>query len=119
MSVLIPREAERDTWQYKAVEATRGQQSRLGCILLAVIGKRLKNPPKFGPCAVILKEGQVVANYQSKDGTYHREQFVCDVADLIANFRGLADHLNFTDAERVALFDAVRKWIVRDERVKK
>jgi|CXWL01.1.fsa_nt_gi hypothetical protein len=111
--------AERNTWQYKAVEATRGNQSRLGCILLAVLGRPAKHPPQFGSSATITSDGFVMADFVGRDGRGHMGARVCGADELRDNFRGLADHLKLDDANREAMFKAVRQWIAVDYRANK
>lgn len=107
---------QRATWQYRAVEATGGNRSQLGAIVIAMLGKAPDNPPRFGSAAVITSDGYVQAHFQSKDGQWHEGAFVGAVDDLVGNFRGLADHLKLSDAERVEMFDELRKWISVDYR---
>lgn len=107
---------ERASWQYKVIAATHGNQSRLGCIMLAVMGRNAKHPPQFGANANITSDGFVMADFVGKDGRYHHGALVGDVRDLIGNMRGLADHLKLDDKDREAMFKAVRGWIARDYR---
>lgn len=110
------QERQRATWQYRAVEATRGNQSQLGCILLAVLAKAADNPPKITGSATITSDGYVLANFTGRDGIPRHQAFICDVEDLQRNFSGLADHLKLSDADRVAMFGEVKKWIWKDFR---
>lgn len=115
-AVTADIERQRATWQYRAVLATGGNKSQLGAIVIAVLGKAPDNPPRFGSAAVITSDGYVQAHFQTKDGVWHQGAFVGAVDDLVANFRGLADHLKLSDAERVEMFDELRKWISVDYR---
>jgi len=112
-------EMGRDSWQFRAVAATRGSQSRLGAILLAVLGKQRQTLPRFASSAVITSDGFVMAGFCDKAGRYHHGALVCDVSELVANFRGLADHLKLNDADRVAMFAEVQKWCATDYRARK
>lgn len=109
-------EAARQSWVYRAIEATRGNQTQLGCILLSVIGKPCKSPPWFGPTCVITEDGIVIANFVDRHNTMHEARMVCDVADLVMNFRGLMEHIHASDAEIKDCFDQVRKWVAKDYR---
>lgn len=113
----IDQAVQRETWQYRAVEATGGNQSKLGAIVLAILGKF---PPSgrnmFGRTCTITSDGYVMADFTDRDGELHLGAFVGDVADLIRNFRGLADHLKLKDAERQEMFAELRKWIAKDWR---
>lgn len=116
------QEKERQSWQYRAIEATRGQQSRLGTLLLAVLGKTvdsgLKHPPSFGPSGVITPDSFVLSNFIDRNGTAHVGVVVGSLEDVIDNFRNLADVLKLDDAERVELFAELRMWISADNRPK-
>jgi len=114
------RAAERQTWQYRAVAATRGNQTMLGCILLAVIGRNAKNPPWFEPGAEIDADGFLLANFVGKDRVDHHQLIpVATVKDLVDEFRRLADAIKLDDADRIAMFAALRAWIVKDHRALK
>lgn len=113
------QERERASWQYRAIAATRGNQSRLGCILLACLGRNAKHPPAFGANAIITSDGFVMAHFVGKDGRGHHGALVGEISDLVGNFRGLADHLKLSDIDRKEMFDKVRQWISLDYRIKK
>jgi hypothetical protein len=112
-------EKDRASWQYRAVEATRGPETKLGAILLAVLDKQRRTIPQFRGKATITSDGFVMCNFLAKDGGLRLGAFVCDVDDLVRNFRGLADHLKLSDAERKEMFQAVRNWIGTDYRSNK
>lgn len=110
-----------DDWRVKAILATKGNQSRLGCILIAVLGKshRIKNGSRFDTSASITSDGFVMCGFRQASGHYHPGAFVGSVRDLVDNFRGLADHLKLSDKDRIELFDKVKAWITVDYRAKK
>lgn len=115
MTKLTERqELERASWQYKAIQATAGNQTRLGTILLAAIGRSAKHPPWFGNSAVITSDSFVMCDFTDKRYTQHSGAFVCSVTELRDNFRGLADHLKLGDKDREAMFAKVREWISHD-----
>jgi hypothetical protein len=119
MDKVLSPEEERATWQYRAVAATKGNQSQLGCILLAVIGKNAKHPPQFICGASITSDGFIMCSFVDRDGVGHMGAFVGSVSDLVTNFRGLADFLKLNDVDRTEMFDKVRAWIKTDYRTKK
>ena len=123
--------ALRDTWQGKALIATSG--SKLGAILVSVLqlpekgraafdhllGTDLASMPIFSIAgATITSDGFVMCSFRDREEVWHNQALVCDVEDLVKNFRGLADHLKLTDAERKEMFDEVRIWIKTDYRAK-
>jgi hypothetical protein len=111
-------EAARASWQYRAIAATRGNQTRLGAVLLGVLGKSGDRYPAYGLNAEIDAHGVVWSAMHDRYGNPYRRVIVGDVEDLTNNFRGLADHLKLSDGERKEMFDALRKWISHDYRVK-
>ena len=113
------REFARSTWQYRAIEATRGNQSQLGAILIAVLGKGRNTLPRFATSATITSDGFVQAGFVTKGGEHKASAFVGSVRELCDNFSGLADHLQLTDGERIEMFAKVRAWITLDYRADK
>jgi hypothetical protein len=105
-----------DSWQWKAIEATQAHTSQLGAILLAALDMGRNKLPRFGRKAIITAEGAVVAPFITRASEFHAHAFVCSVADLIRNFRGLADHLKLSDTERTEMFTTVRRWCATDYR---
>lgn len=110
------QEAERATWQYRAIEATRGSQTRIGAVLLAVIGQQRRTRPRFGDRAVILKTGEVCASMIDRYGGEHPAVPVCTVTELQEGFSHLADELKLSDADRISMFATVRGWVAVDQR---
>src|SRR5262249_778326 len=115
MPILIP--APNDSWQRRAVEKTGGNQSLMGCFVLAILAwQHGRHPPRFGRVATITKDGLVKTNMQSKDGKVHLNHILGPVQTVVDNFRGLADELQLKDDERKQMFDELRKWFFKDER---
>lgn len=111
-------EAPQTSWQYRAVKLTGGNQAMLGCFVLAILGwQHGRKPPRFGKVATITKEGLIKTNLQTKDGLILRNHILGPVQIVIDNFRGLADELKLDDNERKQMFDELRKWFFKDERV--
>jgi hypothetical protein len=109
-------ERQRQTWQFKAVEATHGNQTLVGCIVLAVIGKAASNPPWIGPTAIISRDGDVFANMTSKRDVEPGPTYIAPIGALVDTWRKLADSLDISDADREAMFLELRKWISHDFR---
>lgn len=106
---------ERATWQFRAIQNTRAHTTRLGCIVLAILGKS-RHLPAFGPKAVITKDGLIVTSLTNKDGV-RGGHIIGPVRETVEEFWRLADNLKLADNEREELIAALRKWIVADERV--
>lgn len=110
-------EEERESWQYRAVAATRGNTSQLGALVIAILKRPGRQaPPAFGPSAVITPDGFVMSNFVDKHGMVAVGVVVGSVDEVVGNFRGLADHLKLNDAERQEMFDLMRDWISTDYR---
>ncbi len=118
------QEAQRATWQYRAILATRGNQTMMGCVVQAILGRAASNPPRLGLTAVISEDGYVFTNMVDRHGRLHgagpEAVFppLClgSVAGLVGEFRALADQLKLEDVDREAMFTELRKWITADFR---
>lgn len=110
--------AETASWQYKAIVATRGNQTLLGAIFLQIIGKAAKHPPQIIGTASVDEEGLCWTVLRKQHGVEVAEGVVClgYMADIRDDFRRLADHLKLDDAERIELFEELRKWVAVDLR---
>jgi len=103
-----------DSWQERAIAATRGNQSQLGTILLCALKRPADGVPTFHGKASITSDGFVMCDFTGRDGQYHHGAFIGSASDLEGNVRGLARHLALSDADRHELFHAVRDWIATD-----
>lgn len=112
------REKIEDSWQGRAKRATGGNTSRLGLILLAVIGQTPADRPMISikRGAAIMPDGTVVADCMLRFQMEYRATALGTVQEIVGNFRGLADHLKLSDAERLEMFDLLRKWMGKDLR---
>lgn len=74
-------------------------------------------PPFYCSAARIMKGGEVAADLIRRDGTRVRHALVFkDKTAMETAWRTLADELRLNDADRAAMFDALRKWVVADFR---
>jgi hypothetical protein len=110
--------AETASWQYKAIVATRGNQTMLGAIFLQIIGKSAKHPPQIVGTASVDEEGLCWTLLRKAHAGEIAEGVVClgQIGDIVDEFRRLADFLKLDDPERVELFDELRKWVAVDLR---
>lgn len=106
------------SWKYWVVEATRGNQTMLGAVIIAVLGRTPKNPPFFNVWATIDAEGVIRAGFVARNGLQYHDFPICHVRDLGVELNRLADHCKLDDAQRAALFEEVRKWVRSDARAK-
>ena len=115
MSSLFLPSSER--WQHRAVKATGGNTTLLGCFVLAVLGfQHGRKPPRFGSTARIDKDGMAIAHMQDKAGNIYKNHNLGHVREIGDSFRGLADHLKLNDDERREMFSELNKWFVHDAR---
>lgn len=109
--------AERRTWQYKAVLHTRGNTTQLGAFIVAMLGRKSK-PPCFSPAGIVISnDGSVLALY-AKDilSGFGIARVYESVEDMNKAFRQLADELKLSEAETLAMFEELRKFVRKDER---
>lgn len=117
MSNLYLPAPNEGSWQKRAIRATDGNKTLIGCFVLAILGfQHGIKPPRFGKTATIDKDGILYSNMQDKDGKVFQNHCLGPIGDVRDNFRGLADHLKLSDAERNAMFDELKKWISHDVR---
>jgi hypothetical protein len=114
----LPQPTPRRDYRLKLIEATRGNQSMLGCIVLAAIGKEPENPPYFRGKAEITDRGDVLCDFVEKDGTYHAKARISDDEDLARNLVMLTVHADLNEQERTEFLARVNNWIVVDGRSK-
>ena len=90
--------------------------SQLRALVEAVFHIWPRKVPAFADNAVITSDGYVMSDFKDKAGRLHRMALVCDIEDLVGNFRGLADFMKLDDEERKKLFGELRMWIFVDYR---
>jgi hypothetical protein len=108
-------------WRSRAVVATRGNQTMLGCIVQAVIGVAASNPPTFGLTAIIDANGIVRTNMIKRNRATGRNEGHIGVPlgttiQIRDEWRTLADAIKATDAEREEMFDLLKRWVGTDFR---
>jgi len=108
----------RHDWRYRAIQKTRGNQSKLGCILIRILGKMPNNPPRFdiATTAHITSGGMWLADMQLHPRKPFLATAVGPVKDVVHAFRKLADDLKFDSKDREEMFRLLRQWIGTDER---
>lgn len=112
-----PQPERRRDWRLKLIEATKGNQSLMGCIVLAAIGKGEDRTPGFRGKAVITNRNEVLCDFVDSKG-YHVKARISDDEDLVRNIVGLAYHCDLNDEERTEFLARVNAWIWLDERPK-
>lgn len=111
--------AERSTWLYRAVLHTKGNQTLLGCLVLAVMNKNAKNPPWLLPKGmVIAPDGTVWTGCITLEEGVKVERVLSlgNIKEVVGAWRRLADDIKASDAERIAMFDELRKHVMKDHR---
>lgn len=117
IDTTLMSEGFRNSWQRKVIEATRGNQSQLGAIVICALGRKPKHPPRFLGPATITSDGYLIAQFQKRNGDYV-SGFIGSVEDFNNNLRGLADHCKLNDADRKAFFETMKQWIATDYRAR-
>jgi hypothetical protein len=122
----------RETWQARLLACAEG---KMGAVVLSVLAHnfddampvllRLVFPgfttitaPFFCSAGKVAKTGQVCADMVTRDGSIVKMAAIFrDTRQMEGQFRRLADRLHLTDAERVEMFAAVKRWVVADFRL--
>lgn len=122
----------RSTWQARTLEAARGKTA---AVLLSVLAHnydeamstllRVVFPgftsikaPFLCSAGRVAKNGAVVANMVNRNGTITKDAVLYrDETELRDDFRKLADGLKLSDADRIEMFGAVKRWVVADRRL--
>lgn len=136
--IIIPLDIERHaqdlrrTWQARALAESKDKtravlravltHSYAGAmpVLMRVVFPNLRGEwlPEFIGTAKIDRGGVIICNVKNHERKLVPNVPVYDGTEkLIWTFRTLADRLKFTDTERVEMIEAVKRWIVADERI--
>lgn len=103
-------------WYARAIRETKGNQTQLGCLVIALGVEEPKNPPRFSTRgATILSNGQFIVTGQTRAGNTGLIS-LGPVENVVSSLRHLADRLKLTDVERIELFDELRKFASHDHR---
>lgn len=119
----LPQPRLRRDYRLKLIEATQGNRSILGCIVLAAIGREPSNPPFFRGKATIAADGQIYCDFVERGecqgvSVYHAGARVGDDEDFARNILSLALHCDLNDEERIEFLARVNAWIGTDHRSK-
>lgn len=109
-----------EDWRHRAIRTTRGNQSRLGCIVISMLGQSARNPPMISNRSprVIMPNGFVVVDMWLRGRSGFLATPLGHITEIRDNIRGLADEIKATDAERIAMMECLRMWITRDYRAR-
>ena len=109
------------SWKQRAIALLHGNQCATGALVVAILGRKV-NPPCFAVASVqggyprILKNGNVKLLFKATLNAPWK--FVEEPVEQFRDrFRHLADALDISDQERIAMFEELKKFIVHDERV--
>lgn len=104
---------EARSWKYRVLRASFGTTT--GVIVQAMFAKVPRNGMAFGPTCDILLDGTVITNFRNF-GKWTPDTKIGDVTSMRDNMRRLADHCKLNDADRLALFVELNKWVRKDHR---
>ena len=122
----------RQTWQGRALAAATG---KTGAVLLSVLAHNFDDallpllqivfpgftsiaPPFFSTAAKVAKTGHVVADMVTRTGRIQKDfPIYRNEFEMQDDFRRLADGLKLSDADRVEMFAALKRWVVADRRL--
>ena len=125
--------ALRQSWQSRVLRETLGMP--FGMAVLSVVAHSYDHvlldlmvatfptffsikAPFLLTAAKIAKNGNIVADVATKDGRILKWRKLFDnTAEMEGAFRQLADRLKLSDADRIDMFNAVKRWVVCDYRI--
>ena len=87
-------------------------------IVMAILARQPRIADAYGETADILLDGMVVTRVRRRGIWGLRDEPIGSIIAVRDNVRRLADHCKLTDAERLSLFEELRKWIKTDYRAK-
>ncbi len=105
-----------DHWKLRVVTATRGHQTMMGAVFLAIIGHVPVRRPYYKGLAEISRDGVIWATLYPRGLIQPRKVPICKVQDYTDELRRLADLCQMDDREVAELFDEAKKWIEKDHR---
>jgi hypothetical protein len=130
---LVRQSAEelRTSWQCRCLAEATG---RVAHVIMAVLRNeynehmpvllRIAFPnfvdvslPTLIGCAAIARNGKVICRIMKRDHSLDVEAIYDSQEQLRVEVARLADTLKLLDTERVALFEAVQRWVVMDARI--
>jgi len=132
MTALIDMAAQqlRDTWQAKVLATATHELGAVATAIIAhewpvampfllrvVFGKSDLEPPFLIGYATINKAGIVCCEMKRRDGMRCIAGIYRSEIAMRDDFRKLADRLKLSDADRVALFGVLKKWVTCDLRI--
>lgn len=110
-------EAARLKWDYRLIQAFRGNQTLMGAMVIAICGKAPNHPPRILTGGVISREGILLVAFEARAAPGVAQMVEIGPIDKIRDeFRRACDTLALPDTEREEFFQEFRKWIVRDWR---
>lgn len=107
-------------WKLRIINATRGNQTQMGAVCLAILNHTPNRRPYFKGLGTIDAQGVIWALFYARgpENLIPKMVPVCHVNDYNAELKRLADKCKMDDREVSELFAEARKWIERDARAK-
>lgn len=109
------------SWRDKALEATHWNGSKFGAILACAFGRNAEliegkggigsDCPRFEGTASVTSDGYVMCSFVDKHGEGHMGAFVGSRDDVLANVRGLSEHLQLGPRERLEFRCDIGAWL--------
>lgn len=114
-----PQEQVRQHWAYRLIQRLRGNQTLMGALVIAIVQKMPSNPPRILTGGLVNKDGILIVSLERRQFPGTAKWVALGPVDGIRDeFRRLMDGMGLSDAEHLAFFDAMRRWIVRDKRAR-
>lgn len=108
-----------NSWQYRAVKETRGSQTQMGALVLAIIGKQRNTLPQYPHGGIISQEGNLHATLIKRDVSIELGALVMPLKQFLLEWEALVNKIKCTTEERAEMYLAARVWIANDLRKNK
>lgn len=105
-------------WKLRALELTRGNTSKMGAVVLAILGHEPERRPYFKGLASVDNDGIIWALLYPKNRLIPHLVAICSTQDYRDELMRIAEKTQMSEAEAGEFFAEAQKWIEKDARAK-
>ena len=123
--INLTPEADPTTWQGKALmfllhsgRMPTDIRDEMTAIILAILKNNRNHYPRYAYQCYVDAKGEMYADFAPSPhrDTWIKRKHVGSTITVRDTMRALADGLDLSDAERMDMFQTLRRWIFRDDR---